>query len=578
MILYKINKLIFEFIKSLDDSTNEDLISLKSKVNTLISENLERGHITSNVCLVAGNTLKTNPRELSERLKEILIEDAAIENVEIAGPGFINLYLTREAFYSVVEDALLKKETFGNSNSGKDKKIQIEFVSANPTGPLHVGHGRGAAYGDACARLLSATGCKVEKEYYVNDAGRQMDILTTSVILRQINIYDDDFPASAYKGEYIKNISNNFNSQSSKDVTFSFDINEFSDADPEKQIDKIIDFLKADNEDLWFSIKKYALDNVLISIKNDLEKFNVKHDKWFFESELGSTLNQDSDISKSINLLAEKGNTFKKDGAIWLKTTAFEDDKDRVLIRDDGRATYFASDVAYHKNKLDRGFNKIINIWGADHHGYIKRIEASLASMNFDIDKLQACLVQLANLFQGGSKVKMSTRSGEFFTLADLIENIGVDASRFYYLSKQADQHLDFDLDLAKSDKKENIYYYIQYAHARIESLNEKYINMNISFSKNTIKNGEYNNCDKIIHELMRYPEIIQRAADNMHPHIIIYYLRDLAHTFHSFYNDNHVLSESEDNLSSIMSVLNALKIVFRNALNLLGISPLNKM
>jgi len=271
MILYKINKIIFEFIKSLDDLTNEDLISLKSKVNTLISENLERGHITSNACLVAGNTLKTNPRELSEKLKEILIKDVAIENVEIAGPGFINLHLTREAFYSVVEDALSKKETFGNSNSGKDKKIQIEFVSANPTGPLHVGHGRGAAYGDACARLLSATGCKVEKEYYVNDAGRQMDILTTSVILRQINISDDDFPASAYKGDYIKNISNNFKSQSSKDATFSFDINKFSDDDPEKQIDKIIDFLKADNEDLWFAIKKYALDNVLISIKNTLK-------------------------------------------------------------------------------------------------------------------------------------------------------------------------------------------------------------------------------------------------------------------------------------------------------------------
>ena len=578
MILYKINKIIFEFIESLDDLTNEDLISIKSKINTLISENLERGHITSNACLVAGNILKTNPKALSEKLKEILIEDAAIENVEIAGPGFINLYLTREAFYSVVDDALLKEETFGNSNSGKDKKIQIEFVSANPTGPLHVGHGRGAAYGDACARLLSATGCKVEKEYYVNDAGRQMDILTTSVILRQINISDDDFPASAYKGDYIKNISNNFKSQSSKDATFSFDISKFSDADPEKQIDKIIDFLKTDNEDLWFAIKKYALDNVLMSIKNDLEEFNVKHDEWFFESTLGSTLNQDSDISKSINLLAEKGKTFEKDGAIWLQTTAFEDDKDRVLIRDDGRATYFASDVAYHKNKLDRGFDKIINIWGADHHGYIKRIEASLASMNFDKNKLQVCLVQFANLFQGGSKVKMSTRSGEFFTLADLIENIGVDASRFYYLSKQADQHLDFDLDLAKSDKKENIYYYIQYAHARIESLNEKFINMSIGSSKNTIKNGEYKNCDKIIHELMRYPEIVQRAADNMHPHIIIYYLRDLAHTFHSFYNDNHVLSESEDNLSSIMSALNALKIVFGNALNLLGISPLNKM
>ena len=578
MILYKINKIIFEFIKSLDDLTNEDLISLTSKVNTLISENLERGHITSNACLVAGNTLKTNPRELSEKLKEILIEDSAIENIEIAGPGFINLFLTREAFYSVVEDALLKKETFGNSTSGKDTKIQIEFVSANPTGPLHVGHGRGAAYGDACARLLSATGCEVEKEYYVNDAGRQMDILTTSVILRQINISDNDFPESAYKGDYIKNISNNFDAQFLKDDSFSFNINEFSDADPEKQIDKIIDFLKADNEDLWLAIKKYALNNVLMSIKDDLEAFNVKHDEWFFESSLGSTLNHDSDISKSINLLSEKGKTFEKDGAIWLQTTAFEDDKDRVLIRDDGRATYFASDVAYHKNKLDRGFDKIINIWGADHHGYIKRIEASLASMNFDKDKLQVCLVQFANLFQGGSKVKMSTRSGEFFTLANLIENIGVDASRFYYLSKQADQHLDFDLDLAKSDKKENIYYYIQYAHARIESLNKKFINMNIGSSENTIKNGEYKHCDKIIHELMRYPEIVQRAADNMHPHIIIYYLRDLAHTFHSFYNDNHILSESEDNLSSIMSALNALKIVFGNALNLLGISPINKM
>ena len=578
MVLYKINNLIFEFINSLDVLTEKDLKSLRRKVNTLISENLERGHITSNVCLVAGNILKANPRELSEKLKTILAEDVSVEKVEIAGPGFINLYLTREAFYSVVEDALLKKEVFGSSDSNKDKYIQIEFVSANPTGPLHVGHGRGAAYGDACARLLSATGCKVEREYYVNDAGRQMDILTTSVILRKINISDDDFPASAYKGDYIKNISRDFTLQSPTNINFSFDINKFSDSDPEKQIDKIINFLKTDNESLWFEIKKYALENVLTSIKNDLESFNVQHDKWFFESSLGSTLDKDSDISKSINLLEKKDKTFKKDGATWLQTTAFEDDKDRVLIRDDGRATYFASDVAYHKNKLDRGFDKIINIWGADHHGYIKRIEASLASMNFDKDKLQVCLVQFANLFQSGSKVKMSTRSGEFYTLADLIENIGVDAARFYYLSKQADQHLDFDLDLAKSDKKENIYYYIQYAHARIESLNDKFIKMSVSSKKNTIKIGEYDKCDKIIHELMRYPEIVQRAADNMHPHILIYYLRDLAHTFHSFYNDNHVLSETEDNLSSIMSALNALKIVFGNALNLLGISPLNKM
>ena len=537
-MIAKISALINKRLSDLgleEQSTNQ--IIKNSKLS--FSDNLDKGHLTTNIAMVGAGVAKKNPKEIAEFIKKSLLEDQSINKIEIAGPGFINIFLEQEIFL----DLLCKSVQFSNQVPEKEKqKIQVEFVSANPTGPLHVGHGRGAAYGDAIIRLLNFKGHDATGEYYVNDAGRQIDILTCSIILRGKNLFnDDDFPESAYKAEYINDIAAKINPEFFEN--FSIDELGQSPNDPEKQIDKIIDFLKTDNEDLWFAIKKYALDNVLMSIKNDLEEFNVTHDEWFFESSLGSSLNQDSDISKSINLLEEKGKTFEKDGAIWLQTTAFEDDKDRVLIRDDGRATYFASDVAYHKNKLDRGFDKIINIWGADHHGYIKRIEASLASMNFDKDKLQVCLVQFANLFQGGSKVKMSTRSGEFFTLADLIENIGVDASRFYYLSKQADQHLDFDLDLAKSDKKENIYYYIQYAHARIESLNEKFINMNIGSSKNTIKNGEYKHCDKIIHELMRYPEIVQRAADNMHPHIIIYYLRDLAHTFHSYYNDNHYIS-----------------------------------
>ena len=306
----------------------------------------------------------------------------------------------------------------------------------------------------------------------------------------------------------------------------------------------------------------------------------MSFDNWFSESSLGDLSDNNSKISTAISSLKNKGLAYEENGAIWLNTSHAGDDKNRVLIRDDGRATYFASDVAYHKDKIDRGFNKLINVWGADHHGYIKRIEASIKGLGFYEEKLDVQLVQFANLFKDGKKVKMSTRSGEFFSLADLIDEIGTDAARFYYLSKQADQHLDFDLDLAKADSKENMFYYIQYAHARICSLHKKYMDENSSMPNkaNSIASGSYKNCDKLIHEMSKYPSVVSRASSSLQPHLIIFYLKDFAHCFHSFYNDNQVLTESKENIESIIYSLNAAKIILSNGLGLLGIKPIEKM
>ena len=331
---------------------------------------------------------------------------------------------------------------------------------------------------------------------------------------------------------------------------------------------------------LWIKIKSFALSKVLQTIRTDLENFNVSFDNWFSESSLGDLNANDSKISLAIKSLKNKGLAYEENGAIWLNTIDSGDDKNRVLIRDDGRATYFASDVAYHKDKIDRGFNKLINVWGADHHGYIKRIEASIKGLGFDKEKLDVQLVQFANLYKDGNKVKMSTRSGEFFSLSDLINEIGTDAARFYYLSKQADQHLDFDLNLAKADSKENMFYYIQYAHARICSLLTKYINENSSMPKmaTAVANGSYKNCDKLIHEMSKYPNVVSRASSSLQPHLIIFYLKDFAHFFHSFYNDNQVLTESKENIEAIIYCLNAAKIILSNGLGLLGIKPIEKM
>jgi arginyl-tRNA synthetase len=576
-----LNEEISKFLSSFFNTEDEKLSLIEKKCSSTITDELNKGHITSNVCMIAASILKKNPKEIADALVEWLKRTDNFDEVESAGPGFINVTLKRSDFVATINQINEDSKKFGESDYGKDKSIQIEFVSANPTGPLHVGHGRGAAYGDAIGRILSSSGYKVQKEYYINDAGRQIDILTASVFVRIFeNELDNFFPRNAYKGSYISEIAIAFRDKNN--YTLDIDkalLTKNLPEDEEKEIDELILRIKNTYE-IWIDIKSFALDEVLKTIRKDLESFNVSFDNWYSESSLGSLDDKNSKIKKAIDTLISSKLAYEDNGAIWLDTSKSGDDKNRVLIRDDGRATYFASDVAYHKDKIDRGFDKLINVWGADHHGYIKRIEASIEGLGFDKEKLDVQLVQFANLFKDGSKVKMSTRSGDFFSLADLISEIGTDASRFYYLSKQADQHLDFDLNLAKADSKENIFYYIQYAHARICSLLKKYYEDygSIPKSANAIADGSYSNCDKLIHEMSKYPHVVLRASISLHPHLIIYFLKDFAHSFHSFYNDNQVLTESKENINSIVFCLNAAKIVIANGLKLLGIEPIEKM
>ena len=575
-----LNKEITIFLNSIEGCSKKSIEIINEKYSSTITDDLSNGHITSNVCMVAASVLKLNPKELSVQLATQLNSLNIYEKVEAAGPGFVNITLKRNDFLSILETIKEEKEFFGQTDTKNGERVQIEFVSANPTGPLHVGHGRGAAYGDAIARILTAAGSIVEKEYYINDAGRQIDILTASVMFKLNKSNSDFFPQNAYKGTYIQDIATNIKNDEKIDIKVDDSIFLNLPKDPEEEIDKLIATLKNSYKNEWLIIKNFSLSSILESIKSDLKDFNVEFDVWYKESSLGNLDDNKSKISTSIKKLQDGGEAYTKDAAVWLNTEKSGDDKHRVLVRDDGRATYFASDVAYHKDKVDRKFDKLINVWGADHHGYIKRIEASIEALGDKKEKLIVKLVQFANLFKDGKKVKMSTRSGDFYSLRDLINDIGPDAARFYYLSKQADQHLDFDIDLARSDSKENIFYYIQYAHARIFSLEEKFHQKTKSkeISRANVFNASYLKCDKLIHEISKYPSIVNKSAATLHPHLIIFYLRDLSQLLHSFYNDNHVLSEDPENLELIISSLSSVRQVISNGLSLIGISPIQEM
>ena len=575
-----LNKEITIFLNSIEGCSKKSIEIINEKYSSTITDDLSNGHITSNVCMVAASVLKLNPKELSVQLATQLNSLNIYEKVEAAGPGFVNITLKRNDFLSILETIKEEKEFFGQTDTKNGERVQIEFVSANPTGPLHVGHGRGAAYGDAIARILTAAGSIVEKEYYINDAGRQIDILTASVMFKLNKSNSDFFPQNAYKGTYIQDIATNIKNDEKIEIKVDDSIFLNLPKDPEEEIDKLIATLKNSYKNEWLIIKNFSLSSILESIKSDLKDFNVEFDVWYKESSLGNLDDNKSKISTSIKKLQDGGEAYIKDAAVWLNTEKSGDDKHRVLVRDDGRATYFASDVAYHKDKVDRKFDKLINVWGADHHGYIKRIEASIEALGDKKEKLIVKLVQFANLFKDGKKVKMSTRSGDFYSLRDLINDIGPDAARFYYLSKQADQHLDFDIDLARSDSKENIFYYIQYAHARIFSLEEKFHQKTKSkeISRANVFNASYLKCDKLIHEISKYPSIVNKSAATLHPHLIIFYLRDLSQLLHSFYNDNHVLSEDPENLELIISSLSSVRQVISNGLSLIGISPIQEM
>ncbi|SHN91045.1 Arginyl-tRNA synthetase, partial [Bathymodiolus heckerae thiotrophic gill symbiont] len=459
----QLQELLTQAIQALIDEGVLD--SLPDTIRIDHSKDKSQGDFASNIAMVLSKQAKCAPKVLAEQIIEKLTQASEIEKIEIAGPGFINFFMSQGSNNQVLEDILSEADGFGLSEFGKGQRVLLEFVSANPTGPLHVGHGRGAAYGATVSNLLRAVGFEVDNEYYVNDAGRQMDILATSVYLRFCEV--SIFPDNAYKGDYIIDIAKQLTNIKKHDIAQGVCKDEKNGGDKEKHIDGLIANCKEALGVDYKKVYKLAIDNILSGIKADLSEFGVDYQQWFSEQSLVDSGRSE----KTVKSLQASGHIYEKDGALWFKTTDFGDDLDRVVVRENGMHTYFASDIAYHLEKFERGYDKIINIWGSDHHGYIARVKASVSALGHDADKLEILLVQFANLYRSGKKVAMSTRSGSFVKLEELRQEVGDDAARFFYILRKSEQHMDFDLDLAKSKTNENPVFYIQYAHARICSV-----------------------------------------------------------------------------------------------------------
>ena len=561
------------------------LIEMPPNVRLDHTKDNSHGDYATNIALMLSKQAKMKPVDLAKIIVDQLEESSFINKIEIAGPGFINFFISDESSSSVVSEIIDQEALYGSSEIGQGKKVLLEYVSANPTGPLHVGHGRGAAYGATISNLLRAVGFKVDNEYYVNDAGRQMDILAVSIYLRYLSLCGENlrFPDNGYQGQYIKDIAQVIYESSGEEFYKKFDLiiaNVSKDGseggDKESHIDGLIENSKSILGDSFRAIFQVGIESILGGIKSDLSEFGVVFEKWFSEQSLIDTGLSESCISK----LKESEKVYEKDGALWFKTTNYGDEKDRVVVRDNGNHTYFASDIAYHFDKFERGYDKIINVWGADHHGYISRVKASIDALGHSPDKLEILLVQFANLYRGGSKVQMSTRSGSFVTLEDLRKEVGNDAARFFYILRKSEQHMDFDLDLAKSKTNENPVYYIQYAHARICSVfrqaNEKEMEVDHSQANlSLLTEGIEKN---IIKELSRYKSVLESSAIQYEPHQLAYYLRDLSTHFHSYYNACKFIVEDKHLTQARLSLIHATRQILINGLSILGVSAPESM
>ena len=561
------------------------LIEMPPNVRLDHTKDNSHGDYATNIALMLSKQAKMKPVDLAKIIVDQLEESSFINKIEIAGPGFINFFISDESSSSVVSEIIDQGALYGSSEIGQGKKVLLEYVSANPTGPLHVGHGRGAAYGATISNLLRAVGFKVDNEYYVNDAGRQMDILAVSIYLRYLSLCGENlrFPDNGYQGQYIKDIAQVIYDSSGEEFYKKLDLifaNVSKDGseggDKESHIDGLIENSKSILGDSFRAIFQVGIESILGGIKSDLSEFGVVFEKWFSEQSLIDTGLSESCISK----LKESQKVYEKDGALWFKTTNYGDEKDRVVVRDNGNHTYFASDIAYHFDKFERGYDKIINVWGADHHGYISRVKASIDALGHSPDKLEILLVQFANLYRGGSKVQMSTRSGSFVTLEDLRKEVGNDAARFFYILRKSEQHMDFDLDLAKSKTNENPVYYIQYAHARICSVfrqaNEKEMEVDHSQANlSLLTEGIEKN---IIKELSRYKSVLESSAMQYEPHQLAYYLRDLSTHFHSYYNACKFIVEDKHLTQARLSLIHATRQILINGLSILGVSAPESM
>lgn len=522
-----------------------------------------QGDFSTNFAMVSAKLQKMAPAKIAKSLVEAISDTphtplgSVVEKIEVAGPGFINFFLSPGAWHPVVDQVLKQDATFGASAIGSGKRVQVEFVSANPTGPLHVGHGRGAAVGDAMGNILSFAGFDVQKEYYINDSGRQIRTLGTSVWLRlqQIQGKTVDFPQDCYQGDYIRDIAKEVRDARGKDL---------ADTD-EKQGVEIC--------------ARFAAGKILAGIRSDLDDFGVRFDNWFSEQSLYDS----GRVQTAIENFKEKDLIYEKDGALWFRTEKFGDEKDRVVVRNNGLTTYFASDIAYHDEKYERGFDRVIDVWGADHHGYIKRIDAAVVATGRKSEQFDVILVQLVNLLRDGNPVQMSTRAGEFVTLKDIVDEVGKDAARFMFLSRSYDSGLDFDLELAKKKSADNPVYYVQYVHARITGI------LNKAKDEGLIDQIDFNagsNLEKLLAEeelklikhMAAFREQVEKSAETLHPHVVFTYLMTLASAFHAYYNRHKVIMEDRSLSLARLSLVLAVKKVIRNGLTLLGVSAPERM
>ncbi|OGP14004.1 MAG: arginine--tRNA ligase [Deltaproteobacteria bacterium GWA2_54_12] len=511
----------------------------------------EFGDFSTNIAMLLAPVEKKAPRDIAKAIADRISASPSVEKCDVAGPGFINIFLKKTYWLGILEDIIKSGAGYGQSEIGRGQKVQVEFVSANPTGPLHVGHGRGAAVGDALSNILKFAGYQVSKEYYINDAGRQVLTLGESVRLRieELNGKAIEFPQDFYKGEYIKDIAADY-------------------------IEKYgaIDAPGAP------SLKDFGSQSMLERIKSDLLDFGIEFDNWFSERSLDDT----GMVAATIEELKSKGHVFESEGALWFRTTEFGDDKDRVLIKADGERTYFASDIAYHRDKIERGFSSIVNIWGADHHGYENRIRALIKALGHDDSILKIIFIQLVALLRGGVPVAMGKREGEFVTLRQVMDEVGKDACRFFFLMRRSDAQLDFDLDLAKSQAPENPVYYVQYCHARIKSIiafaAEKGFVVPEHFDAKLLSRLDQKEEAEIIRHLGSFGEVVERSAEAMEPHRITFYLMDLAALFHPYYNKNRVVTDDPELTAARLLLCNAVATVTANGLGLLGVSAPEKM
>jgi len=541
------------------------------------------GDFACNIAMMLAKQANTNPRELAGKIVDCLPEDGEISKTEIAGPGFINFFLASGSYQQVITEIRSRGSSYGSSKVGEGQSVQVEFVSANPTGPLHVGHGRGAAYGASVADLLEAVGFKVHREYYVNDAGRQMDILAASVWLRYLDLSGESivFPVNGYKGDYVWDIAatlhreNGDNYRHASDVVFAdIPADEINGGDKEEHIDALILRAKKLLGDKQYNeVFELGLNTILDEIRHDLEDFGVVYQDWYSER----SLTRSGAVDNAIERLKLSGHVYEKNGALWFSSTDYGDEKDRVIVRDNGQSTYFASDIAYHAEKLERGFDRVIDVWGADHHGYVPRVKAALKALGDDDSKLDVLLVQFAILYRGGEKAQMSTRSGEFVTLKELRREVGNDAARFFYVMRKCEQHMDFDLDLAKSQSSDNPVYYIQYAHARVCSvlrqLDEKGLQRDEQRGQSHLDLLTEAHEEDLMIAMAKYPEVVEKAALSHEPHQVAHYLRDLANSLHTYYNAHVFLVDEEKLRDARLNLIEAARQVLANGLELLGVS-----